>query len=82
MRSPHTLAEFSALHPLPLEHGPRATLEYLWSFDVAADPADLWRIVADTSRMNRALGTAPMTFTPEDDLKRWTLHTEGTKLRT
>jgi len=65
MRPPHTLAEFSVLHPWPVQHGPRATLEYLWSFDVAAAPADLWRIVADTSRMNRALGTSPMTFTPE-----------------
>lgn len=32
---------------------------------MAAAPDDLWRFVADTSRMNRALGTAEMSFAPE-----------------
>lgn len=65
-KAPYTLAEWRELHPWPAEHGRGATLEYLWHFDVSADPDDLWRVVSDTSRMNRALGTAEMKFEPRD----------------
>jgi class 3 adenylate cyclase len=34
----------------------------LWTFDLPGSPETLWPYIADTSRMNRALGTAEMTF--------------------
>jgi len=58
---PYDLATWSRLHPWPAAH-PRPTLEYLWCFELPADPEDVWRIVSDTSRVNRALRRAPMTF--------------------
>jgi len=66
-RSPYSLDEWHRLHPWPEHHGvARPSIEYLWHYDVAAAPDDLWKLIADTSRMNRALGTAEMTFVPRD----------------
>ena len=59
--APYSLDEWHRLHPWPKDQ-PRPELEYLWHFDVAAAPEAIWRVIADTSRMNRALGTARFTF--------------------
>jgi class 3 adenylate cyclase len=60
--SPLTVADVEAAHPWPARFGDGPRLTYLWHFDLASPPADVWRIVSDTSRMNRALGTAEMHF--------------------
>src|SRR5687767_12521097 len=60
-RAPYTLDEWSRLHPWPAEL-PRPGIEYLWHFDLPGDPEEVWRIIADTSRVNRALGRGEMKF--------------------
>jgi class 3 adenylate cyclase len=57
-----TVDELLALHPWPpgQEGGPR--LERFWSVDVPLPPEDVWRIVADSSRLNRKLGLGEMKF--------------------
>lgn len=59
-----TLMELLALHPWPAQYSREKRLEWLWVFDLPGDPASLWRVVSDTSRLNRALGVSEMTFTP------------------
>src|ERR1700754_4962424 len=67
---PLTMAQLLALHPFPAAWADERRLERLWVFDVPGTPEALWPHIADTSRMNRALGTAEMTF-EERDGKRW-----------
>jgi hypothetical protein len=58
-----TLDDIHRLHPWPSRYGDATPgIEYLWHFELAAAPEDVWPIVADTSRINRALGTAEMHF--------------------
>ena len=57
-----TLEELLELHPFPAEHAKQRRIERLWVFDLPGTPAELWPFISDTSRMNRALGTAEMTF--------------------
>ena len=45
-------------------------LEWLWHHDLPVAPEDLWRIVSDTSRLNRSLGVSEMTF-EERGAVRW-----------
>jgi len=59
---PLTMAQLLALHPYPAEWANEQRIERLWTFDLASRPEELWPWIADTSRMNRALGTALMTF--------------------
>ena len=61
----YSLDEWHRLHPWP-KGQPAPEIEYLWHFDVAAPPEEIWRVIADTSRMNRALGTARFTFEDRD----------------
>ncbi|MBP6842738.1 MAG: adenylate/guanylate cyclase domain-containing protein [Kofleriaceae bacterium] len=61
-----TLDDVHRLHPWPARHGAAPSIEFLWQFELAAAPADVWRATADTSRLNRALGTAEMHFTERD----------------
>jgi class 3 adenylate cyclase len=57
-------------HPWPAELvGPRP-LEWLWSIDVAMADHDLWALVSDVSRLNRALGNPEMDFIERDGV-RW-----------
>ena len=63
---PLTLDELHRLHPWPARYGDGKKLEYLWHFDLKAPVSDVWRITADTSRLNRALGTAEMHFDEKD----------------
>ncbi len=67
---PLSLTQLLALHPYPEAWAKEKRIERLWTFDVKGTPAALWPHIADTSRMNRALGTAVMTF-EERDGKRW-----------
>lgn len=51
------LAEFKIRLLAPLTPvGGRYRLEYLWHFDLALTPEQVWLLVSDTSRMNRDLG--------------------------
>lgn len=63
---PMTVKELVALHPWPEPYARERRLEWLWCFDLPGDPSALWRVVADTSRLNRALGVSEMTFAPRD----------------
>ncbi len=65
-----TTAELLARHPYPEPWTAEKRIERLWVFDVPGRPETLWPHIADTSRMNRVLGTAEMTF-EERDGKRW-----------
>ncbi len=62
----YTLDEWHRLHPWPAEHGEGARIEYLWRFESAASAEDVWRVLSDTSRLNRALGGPEMHFTEVD----------------
>ncbi len=52
--------EFVALYPWPEGTAEGKRLEYLWHFDYDVSPPLLWPYVAETSRMNRALGMPEM----------------------
>lgn len=67
---PLTIPQLLALHPYPSEWAGEKRIERLWTFELPCAPEALWPHIADTSRMNRALGTAEMTF-EERDGKRW-----------
>ncbi|HEY6178556.1 MAG TPA: DUF5939 domain-containing protein [Kofleriaceae bacterium] len=68
--APLTVPQLLALHPYPEPWAAERRIERLWVFDVAGAPEVLWPHIADTSRMNRVLGTAEMQF-EERDGKRW-----------
>ena len=65
-----TVPELLARHPFPEAWAHERRIERLWVFDVKGTPEALWPHIADTSRMNRVLGTAEMRF-EERDGKRW-----------
>ena len=65
-----TIAELLREHPWPAELADRPRLEWLWVIDVALPPAELWPLVSDLSRLNRALGNPEMKFV-ERDGQRW-----------
>ncbi|HET7506384.1 MAG TPA: DUF5939 domain-containing protein [Kofleriaceae bacterium] len=67
---PLGVPQLLALHPYPEPWAAEKRIERLWVFDVPGPPEALWPYIADTSRMNRALGTAEMRF-EERDGKRW-----------
>src|SRR3978361_1372956 len=62
MGEPLTVAQLLELHPFPEEFANRKRIERMWVFDLPATAAELWPFITDTPLMNRALGTAPMTF--------------------
>ena len=64
--APLTIAQLLELHPIPDEIATQKRIERLWVFDLPGTPAALWPFISDTSRMNRALGTAEMTFVERD----------------
>jgi hypothetical protein len=63
---PMTKSQLLELHPWPAEYAQAKKIERLWTFDLPGTPAELWPFLSDTSRMNRALGTAEMTFSERD----------------
>ncbi len=54
------------LHPWPAEYRTDKKIERLWVYDLPATPQLLWPFISDTSRINRALGNAEMTFVERD----------------
>lgn len=61
-----TATELLLRHPFPEAWAGAKRIERLWVFDVAGTPEALWPHIADSSRMNRALGTSEMHFTELD----------------
>ncbi|MDP3153343.1 MAG: DUF5939 domain-containing protein [Archangium sp.] len=59
---PKTIEQVLALHPWPEAYGAAPRLDWLWHFEVALSVDQLWPIIADSSRMNRALGVAEIKF--------------------
>jgi class 3 adenylate cyclase len=59
---PMSIEQLLALHPWPAPWGSEKKLEKLWIHELPGTPEALWPFLSDTSRMNRALGTAEMTF--------------------
>ncbi len=68
---PPTLAQLLSAHPWPARYANAARVEFLWHFEVAMPVAQLWPLVADSSRMNRALGVAQMHFAPRENGELW-----------
>lgn len=66
MGEPLTVQQLLELHPWPSDWASAKKIERLWIHDVAGDPEALWPHLSDTSRMNRALGTAEMEFWEQD----------------
>lgn len=59
---PLTVEQLLDRHPWPAPWGSAKRIEKLWIHEVPGTPEALWPFISDTSRMNRALGTAEMTF--------------------
>jgi class 3 adenylate cyclase len=57
-----TIDQLLALHPWPAPWAGEKRIEKLWIHELPGTPEALWPFLSDTSRMNRALGTAEMTF--------------------
>ena len=62
--NPHemTIAQVLEKHPWPAPWEREKHVEKMWVYDLPGTPDALWPYLSDTSRMNRALGTAEMTF--------------------
>jgi class 3 adenylate cyclase len=70
MSKPLDLNELLAKHPWPEQWAKEKRLDYFRVFELAAEPDALWRIMSDTSRVNRALGVSEMQF-EEREGRRW-----------
>ncbi|HEY4242984.1 MAG TPA: DUF5939 domain-containing protein [Kofleriaceae bacterium] len=71
-----TAEELLREHPWPEAWAKAKRIERLWVYEVPGRPEALWPHIADTSRMNRALGTAEMRF-EERGGKRWGTASNG-----
>ena len=65
-----TRDELLARHPWPKEHAAAPRLEWMWTFEVPLGTLDVWRVISDSSRMNRSLGVSEMKF-EERGAVRW-----------
>jgi class 3 adenylate cyclase len=65
-KEPLSVEQLLELHPWPAPWGSEKRIEKLWIHDLPGTPEALWPFLSDTSRMNRALGTAEMTFVEKD----------------
>ena len=57
-----TIAQLLELLPWPPGWSEAKKIERLWTYELPCKPEVLWPHIADSSRMNRALGLAEMTF--------------------
>lgn len=73
------MAELLELHPWPKEYAADKKIERLWVYDLPGTPQTLWPFISDTSRMNRALGTAEMTFWEKDGKRHGSSKAGGVK---
>src|SRR4051794_22834635 len=64
------IPELLELHPWPAAFAAEKRIEWLWHFDLPGTPEQLWPFIADTSRLNRALGGPRMIF-EERGGRRW-----------
>ena len=64
--APWSVEQVLALHPWPAPWDGERRIEKLWIHDLPGTPEALWPFLSDTSRMNRALGTAEMTFVEKE----------------
>src|SRR5262245_59081340 len=76
---PLTVPQLLELHPYPAAWANEKRIERLWTFDLPGTPETIWPFIADTSRMNRALGTAEMTFEERDGKRRGTAKPGGVR---
>ena len=65
-----TIDDLLREHPWPAALAAQRRLEWLWVIDVALPPLELWPLVSDLSRLNRALGNPELRFV-ERDGQRW-----------
>lgn len=56
------MKELLKLHPWPEQWAGEKKLEWFRYFDLKGEPDALWRVMSDTSRVNRALGVSEMQF--------------------
>jgi class 3 adenylate cyclase len=64
--APLTLQQLLEQHPWPKVYDGEKKIERLWVYELPGSPSVWWPLISDTSRMNRALGTAEMTFVEKD----------------
>ena len=65
-----TTAQLLERFPFPEGWADAKRIERVFIYDLPGTPEALWPFIADTSRMNRALGLSEMTFV-EKEGKRW-----------
>lgn len=65
-----TIGDLLHAHPWPKEYAGAKRLEWLWAIDVDLTPAQLWPLISDVSRMNRAMGNPEMDFWEREGV-RW-----------
>jgi class 3 adenylate cyclase len=65
-----TVGDLLRAHPWPKEYAGDKRLEWLWTIDVDLAPAELWPLLSDVSRMNRAMGNPEMDFWEREGI-RW-----------
>lgn len=73
---PPTIDQLLRAHPWPKDHAGASRLEWLWHFELAMPLDAVWSLVSDTSRLNRALGTARMHFEDRGN-ERWGRSVQG-----
>jgi serine/threonine protein kinase/class 3 adenylate cyclase len=56
-----------AIHPHLPPHDPKKVMEYDFTFQLDASPAELWPHVSNTERFNRAIGLSAVEFKSEHD---------------
>ena len=66
---PLAIDDLLRAHPLPPALAGPGRLEWLWIIDVALPPAELWPLVSDVSRLNRALGNPEMELREVDGVR-------------
>ena len=55
------------VHPHLPPTAPGKVLQYEWSWELKAEPEQLWPYIANTERLNRAIGLPAVDFTTEPD---------------
>jgi len=74
-----SVEQLLALHPWPAPWGSEKKIEKLWIHELPGTPEALWPFLSDTSRMNRALGTAEMTFVEREGKRYGTARPAGVR---
>jgi len=80
--APMSVERLLELHPWPAPWGSEKKdkkIEKLWIHDLPGTPEQLWPFLSDTSRMNRALGTAEMTFVEKEGKRYGTARPGGVR---